>query len=189
MRWMFVALVLATSTVAAADPPRCASSTNRPGATSDALAWRAWLGVAACAQAGVAVAPIDRVAQLAPAVADVDHQLASAIAIYDDALENAPAPERVLAAYALGMAYTNAAVRVRAAILPIGDQLRDPAASDEFITLHRAVEPLVAHDLARARAAFAHAARIADADPDALVDPVVAWSAASARALEQAVAR
>jgi len=184
MRWMFVAFVLAASAAASADAPRCPPTIVPPGTTNDAQTWRDSLGVAALAQANVAVAPIDRVAQLDVAIAALDRQIAQPVAIYQDALARAPTAERVLAAFGLGMTYANAAVRARAAIPSIGDDLDNPAAYDTFVTLHAAIEPLIAPDLARAHDAFAQAACIADDNPDVLADPVVAWSAASARALQ-----
>lgn len=151
---------------AATLPRECRQFLEIPAnALADWPFWAGRLSVAACRQGSIAIAPVTDPEKLRGTIAALEHAVEPSVAIYKDAMANGPIQIRMLAAYWLGMTYTNVAIRARAAIPTGGDIMSDLTLADRYLTLHRTIEPLLANERALALAAFEEGVRLADSDP------------------------
>jgi hypothetical protein len=159
-------------TVLVESPPECALYASVPrDSISQLMLWDQLLSTAACRQTLV-VATVDNADQLPALVAGLDTAIAPALAIYREAMSFAPPTLRIVAAYQMGLAYTNILVRARAALATTGNA---PA-------LREALEPLLDHDRRAAIAAFDEASFLADDYPWAeRSDSVVKTAVTSSR--------
>lgn len=171
-RWMsavavHVALVMsvvparagATSTIAIPDmPASCRAFAWVPADTvSDSLGWNQLLSLASCVQD----ASLDRVSSAGELTAMIDRfarQLAVPTTIYLGAIDQAPGPVQIRAAYQLAMAHVVLAVRARSS-------LTEPA-------LRPQLEQLLARSQHLAWLMFAIIDRAATADPTLAPDGV-----------------
>ena len=146
-------------------PPRCQQFLEVPSdAKTDWLMWEQRLSIAACLSDAIAVEVVTDPANERDVVAMLDHRIDPSVAIYQDAIANAPLQLRVVAAYGLGMTYTNVLVRARIAIPK------------------RTLEPLLVTDQEHALAAFREAVKLADSDPKSTAgSPVIVKLVAASR--------
>ena len=173
-------------------PPECRQFLSLlPGSKSDTMPYYQQLSIAACRQR-VEVAPVTTPQQIGPMVLSVENAMAPSIAIYRDVATRGTHEVKLLAEYGLGMTYLDTVVRARRAI----DAGRSMGGAtyggylDGFVGLHRAAEPLLAHDLEQAVAAF-HAVDLhAAGDPHAATsDEVVTKAVATARYYHELLGR
>ena len=138
---------------------------------------KAWWGMIMTDAANEPAPELARVtdrAQLPEVVAKLEQSEARAFAIYRAALARGPQDVRLVAAYHLGAAHLSIAVRARASIASV--DFTDPEALNHYRSLHRALEPLIAHHVRDAVAAFQTANAIAEDIPSGTpADPVVRW--------------
>ncbi len=165
-------------------PPECRQFLSLlPESNLATMPYYQQLSIAACRQT-FEIPPVTTPQQLGPMVLSVENAMAPSIAIYNDVAAKGTHEVKLLAEYGLGMTYLNTVVRARRAI----DAGRSMGGStyggylDGFVGLHRAAEPLLAHDLEQAVAYF-HAVDLhAAGDPHAATsDPVMVKAIATAR--------
>jgi hypothetical protein len=130
------------------------------------LLWENRLSIAACRQRTTLIAPVTDPEKLRSMVAMLENAIEPSVAIYQDAIANAPARLRILAAYGLGRTYIDLVVRARATIPGGGEIMDNLALADRYAMLHRTLEPLLVRDRQRAVDAFAEAVRLAEAAPE-----------------------
>ena len=165
-------------------PPDCRQFLSLlPGATSYTLPFYQELSIAACRQR-FDVAPVTTPQQIGPMVASVENEMTPSLAIYRDVATRGSHEVKLLAEYGIGMTYLATVVRARRAIdagLSMGGATYG-GYKDGILGLHRAAEPLLAHDLEQAVAAFHTVDLHAAGDPHAATsDEVVTKAVATAR--------
>lgn len=150
--------------------PACAQFRALPAdSRSEILPWQHKLSMAACQQA-VLVMPVGTAEGVRTMVTDLERAYAPSIAVYRDAKLKGPPQIKLLAAYGLGMSYVDIAVRARSAIRVAapaygGVGYGGAAYFQELRRMHELLEPLIAGDLASARAAFQEVGQLASENP------------------------
>jgi hypothetical protein len=173
-------------------PPECTQFLSLlPGSTSDTMPYYQELSIAACRQR-FDTPPVTTPQQIGPMVASVEAAMAPSVAIYSDVANRSRHEVKLLAEYGLGMTYLDTVVRARRAIDAGGSMggATYGGYKDGIVGMHRAAEPLLAHDLEMAVAAF-HAVDLhAAADPHAATsDEVMVKAVATARYYHELLGR
>ena len=157
-------------------------------ARDDALAWNQLLSLAACLQ-DASITPIADPDEL-PAVFDAyTRALEVPMMIYLSAVESAPGPIQLRAAYQIAMLHVTLIVRMRRSIVAPADVTTDPDAIRRDRELHADVEELLAPSARIAWRSFALIDRAVDEDPTFAPDPVTQNMVRSARAMLQIMPR
>jgi hypothetical protein len=134
--------------------------------------WQRILSLAACLQDG-SVSRVDDPLQLEELVAGMSRRLELPMSIYFAALEEAPAPIQLRAAFQIGMAHVALTTRARSSIAAPPDLAARAGAMTHYRQLHDQLEPHLLHARQVAWVSFATIDRAA-ADDSTLASDVVA---------------
>lgn len=137
-------------------------------ARDDTLAWHQLLSLASCLQDG-SVYEVDSSEDLGALVTVLTRSLVAPSTIYLGALQEAPGPMQLRAAYQFGMAHVALIVRARSSVA-------DPA-------LRVSLEPMLAPSLRAAWISFSVIDRAVSEDPSLAPDDVTRTMVRSARAM------
>lgn len=148
-------------------------------------AWDKLLSFAGCVQ-DASVEPITDLAQLAAVVGKRYDALAPAIMLYLEAIEHGPAPVRLRAAYAVGLASVALITRLRSSLVAPAD-LSNAAAMVRYHMLQAELEPLLLRAQHTAWIAFTVVDRAAAQEPAIAADPVTRNAVVASRAMLRAL--
>ncbi len=148
-------------------------------------AWDKLLSFAGCVQ-DASLEPITDLAQLPAEVGERYDALAPAIMLYLEAIEHGPAPVRLRAAYAVGLANVALITRLRSSLVAPADP-SNAAAMVRYHMLQAELEPLLLRAQRTAWIAFAVVDRAAAEEPAIAADPVARNAVVAARAMLRAL--
>ncbi|MEO8701470.1 MAG: hypothetical protein ABI867_15595 [Kofleriaceae bacterium] len=112
---LVAALVLQAGTIAQAGPPVIVSRECAAFRVAGQEPWSALLSFATCIQ-DASVPHVESVEQLEPMLAELDASLAGPLRLYATAVDRAPDPIKVRAAYFIAVAHVSILVRARMAL-------------------------------------------------------------------------
>ena len=147
-------------------PTECAQFWTIPGGPDSPVAWDTVLSFAACIQDD-AVARVEHVEELESFVEALQVRLEPSLQFYLVAIEEAPGPVKLRAAYYIGLGQVALTTRTRASV------------SDPKLRVH--LEPLLAPHLELAYKIFVIIEEAAQEDPHLVADPVARNMVRSAR--------
>lgn len=165
-------------------PPECRGYAAG-GAAGRTTAWDKLLSFAGCMQ-DASAGPITDRAHLQAVVGRRYDALAPAIVLYLEAIEHGPAPVRLRAAYAVGLANVALITRLRSSLIAPADP-SNTAAMARYHALQAELEPLLLPAQRIAWIAFTAVDRTATQDPEIAADPVTRNAVAAARAMLRAL--
>jgi hypothetical protein len=175
------ALVLTTASARAEEPaessttvevpPECEQFGHIPGGAESPVAWSYVLSFAACIQ-DATIARIERADQLEPLVGELLQALEPALQFYIAAIDQAPGPAKLRAAYQIGLGQLTLITRARASIAVPEHLETDAAAAAYYGELHAALEPLLVQNAKLAFLLFVAIDRAAAEDPTLAPDAV-----------------
>lgn len=164
-------------------PPACRRFTSVPdNARDDVYAWNQALSLAACLQ-DTAIERVTDPEQLDAMVDDLAHRAAPAMMIYLVALERAPGPVQLRAAYLIAMDYVGLITRARASLVAPPDLATNPEAARRYRALHDQLEKRLEKAIETAWVSFAVIGSAVEQDPSLATDPVNKNMVRSARAM------
>jgi hypothetical protein len=154
-------------------PDACRAFTRAPA--DPRAAWNQVLSLAGCTADNSTVTIIDP-DDLPVALDTLASRLEPSLAIYVWAVQNAPDPIKIRAAYQIGLSEVALAVRARRSIV-----LPPNVTAERFAVLHARIEPMIANAIAVGAAAFSVIDDIAQRNPELIDDPVLRFVVADAR--------
>jgi len=170
-------------------PPACRRFASVPeNARDDVYAWNQALSLAGCLQ-DTTIERVTDPEQLDAMVDDLAHRAAPAMVIYLVALEQAPGPIQLRAAYQIAMDYVALITRARASLVAPPDLATNPEAARRYRALHDQLEKRLQKAEETAWVSFAVIGAAVEQDPSLATDPVNRNMVRSARAMLEVMRR